>query len=189
MAESTDRGGGFLTHGGTAGTPCLPLGEGGERSEPDEGRGALTHSLACTAKRNCSPTLISLLRCRSAASFPEGKPRGLCKSALPRKHDGALRGGGFLTHGGTAGTPCLPLGEGGERSEPDEGRGALTDSLACSAKHNCSPTLISLLRCRSAASFPEGKPRDPRQIGTAQKERRCLPAGGASPSPTLRLKT
>ena len=37
-------------------------------------------------------------------------------------------------------------------------------------------------------SFPQGKPRGPLQVGTAAKERCCIPAGGASPAPTLRRK-
>ena len=62
----------------------------------------------------------------------------------------------------------------------DEGRGALMDSFACSAKRNCSPTLISQ---PAADSFPQGKLKGPQQIGTAAKERYCVPAGGVEPRP------
>ena len=49
----------------------------------DEGRGALMDSFACSAKRNCSPTLISQ---PAADSFPQGK---LCGAFRPLVHSKA----------------------------------------------------------------------------------------------------
>ena len=57
----------------------------------DEGRGALKHSFACSAKRDCSPTLISLLRFAPQPASPRGSQGGSGKSALPRKNDVAYQ--------------------------------------------------------------------------------------------------
>mgnify|MGYP004639640179 CR=1 FL=1 len=57
----------------------------------DEGRGALKHSLACTSKRNCSPTLISLLRFAPQPASPRGSQGALCKSALRQRNDTAYQ--------------------------------------------------------------------------------------------------
>ncbi len=125
-----------------------------------------------------------------------GKRHGM-RQSLPLVTKGSLCLFAAPQHGAH---PCLPLGEGGSRSETDEGRGALTICIAVSAKRSCSPTLISQPSadsypyplCPFGAFPPDRGNRPPGEAiwcfpsYSACKIRRCLPAGGASPSPTLR---
>ena len=65
----------------------------------------------------------------------------------------------------------------------DEGRGALTDSLAAVPKRNCSPTLISLLRCAPQPASPRGSQGVHSAPPYVQKQHlrpareQCLPGG------------
>ena len=140
----------------------------------DEGRGALADSFAVVPKRSCSTTLISLLRFRSADSFPQGKPRGFRKSALPQKAESTNRDCGFCTHR-QDGAHQIPSPRGRcPRRGADEGRGALTDSFAVVPKRSCSPTLISLRSEAPQTASPRGS-QGVVQIGTAPKVRHRRP--------------